>query len=125
MSDPTTEFFAGLGRRGHEPLLEGVTGTIRFDLEHEHGIDRWFVLIDQGDLHVSREEREAGCVWRTSRALFDRFASGEQYVYAAWARNALRVEGNVALGYVFLRVLPGPPGAHHPRAFAGEGSRSA
>jgi hypothetical protein len=125
MSDPTAEFFARLGRRGHEPLLEEVTGTIRFDLEHERGIDRWFLVIRQGDLRVSPEEREADCVLHTTRTLFDRFVSGQEYVYAAWVRNELRAEGEVALGYLFQRVLPGPPGAHHPREFARERRRPA
>ncbi|SCL25346.1 SCP-2 sterol transfer family protein [Micromonospora rhizosphaerae] len=120
MSDPTAEFFARLGRRGHEPLLEEVTGTIRFDLAHEHGIDRWFLEISQGDLRVSREEREVDCVIRTSRDLFDRLAKGQEDQYAAWVRNEIRAEGEARLAYLLQRVLPGPPGAHHPRAFAPE-----
>jgi hypothetical protein len=32
MTDPTAEFFDELGRRGHEPLLEKATGTLRFDI---------------------------------------------------------------------------------------------
>ena len=32
MADATTEFFDALAERGHEPLLEKTTGTVRFDL---------------------------------------------------------------------------------------------
>src|SRR6185503_286726 len=32
MTTPTTEFFDDLGRRGHEPLLENLTGSFRFEI---------------------------------------------------------------------------------------------
>jgi hypothetical protein len=76
-----------------------------------------------GDVQVSREKREADCVIRTDRALFDRFVTGEAHLYTAWVRNELRAEGDVRLGRLFERVLPGPPGAHHPRMFARERGR--
>lgn len=119
--DPTGEFFARLGRRGHEPLLEGVTGTIRFDLETEHGVERWFLVITRGDLRVSREEPRADCVVHARRNLFDRLATGQEPQYTAWVRNELRAEGESRLAYLVQRLLPGPPGAHHPRAFTSGG----
>ncbi|RZU75615.1 SCP-2 sterol transfer family protein [Micromonospora kangleipakensis] len=125
MSDPTAEFFDGLGHRGHEPLLQEATGTIRFDLEHDHGVDRWFVVIQQGDVRVSREEREADSVVRVDKGLFDRIVSGEENLYAAWVRNELRAEGEVRLARLIQRVFPGPPGAHDPRMFARERRRQA
>ena len=30
---PTQQFFEALAERGHEPLLERISGTIRFDLD--------------------------------------------------------------------------------------------
>ncbi|MET8310295.1 SCP2 sterol-binding domain-containing protein [Micromonospora sp. NPDC005173] len=125
MSDPTAEFFDGLDHRGHEPLLQEATGTIRFDLEHDHGVDRWFVVIQQGDVRVSREEREADSVIRADKGLFDRIVSGEENLYAAWVRNELRAEGEVRLARLIQRAFPGPPGAHHPRMFAWERRRQA
>lgn len=116
--DPTAEFFAQLDRRGHEPLLEDVTGVIRFDLRDEHGVDRWFLDIDRGDLRTSQEERQADCVIRISRKLFDRLATGHERQYPAWIRTELRAEGDARLAYLFQRLLPGPPGARHPREFA-------
>jgi putative sterol carrier protein len=120
MSDPTASFFDGLGRRGHERLLKEATGTIRFDLEHDHEVDSWFLVIRQGDLSVSRDEREPNCVVRASRALFDRLVTGHTHIYSAWVRNELRAEGDVRLARLFQRVLPGPPGARHPRTVADE-----
>jgi SCP-2 sterol transfer family len=120
MPDRTTQFFDALSRRGHEPLLEEVTGTIRFDLEHDHGVDHWFLAISHGDVRVSREDRDADAVIRTTKALFDRLASGEVPIYAAWVRNELRALGDIRLGRLVERIMPGPPGAHHPRTFARE-----
>ncbi|GIH21668.1 SCP2 sterol-binding domain-containing protein [Rugosimonospora africana] len=123
--DPTGEFFTRLGQRGHEPLLEDISGTIRFDLEGEHGVDRWFLEISQGDLCVSRDERESDCVIRMGRGLFDRLVTGDERQYPAWVRTELRAEGEPRLAYLFQRLLPGPPGARHPREFARERRRRA
>ena len=41
MTDSTAEFFHELDRRGHEPLLEKATGSVRFDLADGRQIDRW------------------------------------------------------------------------------------
>jgi hypothetical protein len=120
MSDRTAEFFDALDHRGKEPLLEGATGTIRFDLEHDHGFDHWLVAIADGNVRVSREDREADAIVRTTKALFDRFAEGEEHIFAAWVRNEVLLLGDVRLGRLFERLLPGPPDAHHPREFARE-----
>jgi len=125
MPDQTAEFFDELGRRGHEPLLGRVTATIRFDLEREHGVDHWLLTITRGDLRITRENRDANAVIRTTKALFDRFVTGEAYMYAAWVRNELILTGDLGLGRLFQRIVPGRPGAHHPRAFARERSRRA
>jgi hypothetical protein len=41
MIDATAEFFDALVERGHEPLLENATGTVRFDLKDGKKMDRW------------------------------------------------------------------------------------
>ena len=46
--DPTTEFFQELEARGHEPGLEKVTGTLRFDLRNGKRTARWLVAIEKG-----------------------------------------------------------------------------
>ncbi|WP_405098332.1 SCP2 sterol-binding domain-containing protein [Micromonospora sp. NBC_01412] len=125
MSNPTTSFFEALSRRGHEALLEEATGTIRFDLTHEQGVDRWFVAIERGDVRVSRDGGEADCVFRGSRATFDRVFAGQSQLYPAWLRNEVRTEGDNRLARIFLRLVPGAPGAHHPRDFARERSSAA
>jgi hypothetical protein len=120
MSDRTAEFFEALGRDGHASVLEEVTGTIRFDLEREGGIDHWVLTITRGDIHVSREDRDTDTVIRTTKALFDQLVSGEEHLYTVWVRNDIRAVGDVRLARLFQRVLPGPPGARDPRTFADE-----
>lgn len=125
MTDPTEEFFDALGRRGHEPLLTEVKGTIRFDLARDHSTDHWFLSICQGDVSVSRAEGAADCVLRTDGALFDRLACGEANAHAAWLRNKITIEGNrPQLIDAFQRILPGPPGAHDPRPAVHHGRAS-
>jgi hypothetical protein len=55
MTDPTTEFFADLERRAHEPLLDKAKGTIRFDIvEGKRTASRWLVSVDRGRVDGSR-----------------------------------------------------------------------
>lgn len=125
MADPTAEFFDRLGRRGHEPLLEEVSGTIRFDLDHDHVVDHWHVTITNGHIEVKRGDRDADTVVHADRTLFDRFVCGKANLYTAWARNEIRIKGNVMLARLLQRTLPGAPGAHHPRDYARERRRQA
>ncbi|MEU0157028.1 SCP2 sterol-binding domain-containing protein [Micromonospora fulviviridis] len=125
MSNPTTSFFQSLARRGHETLLEDATGTIRFDLTHEQGVDRWFVAIERGDIRVSRDGGKADCVFHGSRATFDRILAGQSQMYPSWLRNEITTPGDVRLARLFVRLMPAPPGAHHPRDFGRERRRAA
>jgi putative sterol carrier protein len=109
MTDATTEFFEGLGRRGHEPFLEKVTGTLRFDLRGDKRTTRWLIAIDRGDVTVSHKNAKADCVVRVQGSLFDKIASGKENAMAALLRGAIRLEGNQGLLLPFQRLFPGPP----------------
>ena len=54
MPQTTTEFFDQLAEREHEPLLEKVNGTLRFDLKDNGKTARWRVAIKKGNIAVSR-----------------------------------------------------------------------
>ena len=76
MADATAEFFDALGSRGHEPLLERATGTMRFDLRDGKKIDRWLISVVKGDIVVSRRNARADAVLSTDKAFFERIAQG-------------------------------------------------
>jgi putative sterol carrier protein len=108
MTDATTEFFAGLAARGHEPTLERVKGTLRFDLIEGRRTARWLVAIDKGDVAVSRRNLKADCVVRAAKGLFDGIASGAENTMAAVLRGAVSIEGEQALMVPFQRLFPAP-----------------
>src|SRR6266536_650894 len=124
MTDAGAGFFDELGRRGHEPLLEKATGSIRFDLADGKRTDRWLVTLDRGDVSVSRKNVAADCIVRADRTLFDAMASGDVNGMAAYLRGELTLEGDPELLVLIQRVLPGPAtrGAPH-RGSAGGSDR--
>ena len=125
MADPTTEFFSEIGRRGHEPLLKRVFGTVRVDLENGEQTDHWLVSITKGDLAVSNQNIEADCVMRTSREVFDRIATGEANASATVLRGAMEIKGNPEMLVLFQRLFPGPPGPRDVPTQAGYARRHA
>jgi putative sterol carrier protein len=108
MTDATAEFFDELGRRGHEPLLEKVTATMRVDLVQGERTDHYLVAVKKGDVAVSHENAEADCVLLADRALFDGLAGGEENAMAATLRGALTFRGDAHVLLAFQRLLPGP-----------------
>jgi putative sterol carrier protein len=109
MTDVATEFFEQLEARGHEPVLEKSTGTIRFDIKDGKRTARWLITIQKGDIAVSRRNAKADCVVRVDKALFDGMATGRANPMAAVLRGELTAEGDVGLLASFQRLFPGPP----------------
>ena len=106
MTGVTTDFFSELGRRGHDPSLEKVTGTIRFDLLDGEKADHYFVALKNGDIAVSHANLEADCVLRTDKAVFDGFASGETNAFVAMLRGEVAFQGDAGLLVFFQRLFP-------------------
>ena len=124
MADTTTQFFEQLGQRGHEPLLDHATGTIRFDLRQGKRTDSWFVSVKKGDIAVSHENGEADAVVTTDEVVFHKLISGEQNSMTALLRGAVGAEGRVQLLAQFQRLFPAPPKSRRRRTTAGStGSR--
>jgi putative sterol carrier protein len=115
---PTEEFFADLGQRGHEPLLERTDQTVRIDLREDGQTEHWRLMVRHGDLRVSRDPEHAECVITTTRDVFDQVVTGRTKPLAAWLRNQITVEGRLQALLTLERLLPSRPGAHDPRTLA-------
>jgi putative sterol carrier protein len=118
-ADTVGDFFAGLAERGREPLLQNVSGTLRFDLVDGERVEHWYLAVKNAGVAVSHEDAEADAVVRTDRALFEGMTTGRVNAMAAALRGALALRGNLALFVSFQRLFPGPDAA---RAKAGSGS---
>jgi SCP-2 sterol transfer family len=122
-ADPVGEFFGELAERGREPLLQNVSGTLRFDLVDGELVQHWYLTIKNGDIAVSRSNAEADAVVRSIRALFEGMTAGRVNAMAAVLRGALVPRGNLALVVSFQRLFPGPA-ASHAKAGSGSDGRS-
>jgi putative sterol carrier protein len=109
MTSATTEFFDALGEREHEPMLDKVKGTVRFDITNGKRKERWFVSIDKGEIAVSHANRAADCTVRARKDVFDGIASGKVNAMAAVLRGSIAVEGDTLLVVLFQRLFPAPP----------------
>jgi predicted lipid carrier protein YhbT len=119
--DPTVELFDRLGRRENDPSLERTRGIVRFDLATDAEILYWSVRIDRGEISVSRAHGDADCIVYTTKARFDRIATGEANAMTMLLRAEIVVHGDVGLLVILERFLPGPPGARGPQLAAGAG----
>ena len=109
MTSVTTEFFNALSERGHEPMLEKTSGTLRIELNNGKSRERWFVSIDKGDIAVSHANRAADCTVRARKDVFDGIASGKVNAMAAVLRGSIAIEGDTLLVVLFQRLFPAPP----------------
>jgi len=89
-TDPVCEFFRGLAERGREPLLQNVSGTLRFDLVDGEGIEHWYLTIKNGDVAVSHKDAEADALIRTAKVLFEGITTGRVNAMAAALRAKIR-----------------------------------
>lgn len=122
-TDPVGEFFRGLAERGREPLLQNVSGTLRFDLVDGERVEHWYLTIKNGDVAVSHKDAEADALIRTAKVLFEGITTGRVNAMAAALRGALVPRGNLALVVLFQRLFPGPA-VSRVKAGPGSGERS-
>ena len=123
MASVTDAFFDALAVRGSH-LPPQAVGTIRFDLVDGPHTEHWLLEFDHGTVRVRHEYAEADCVVFTTARVFDRIATGEENVTATLIRGVIAVEGDLRLLSQFRKLLPGRPGARHPRSFAPAGGRT-
>jgi putative sterol carrier protein len=115
-TEPTEAYFERLAASRHQPLLNRVTGTLRFDIEQSDGRHhRWYVTIDHGELMVRRDEagQEAGaapapadCTVSAREDEFLRILSGQDSYAAALVRGAVTVKGDYTMAQNIRRFSP-------------------
>jgi putative sterol carrier protein len=102
MATPTAAFFEELARRGDEPALRCVKGTIRFDITGEGS---WWVHVGNGALMVAREGATADCGYTVAAEDFAPLVRGEQNPFTAALQGRLQIWGDQALALVAQRVF--------------------
>jgi hypothetical protein len=124
MTTSSLEFFDDMGRRGHEPLLERVRATVRFDITEGRRTEHRLVRIDHGDIRVSAEDGPADAVMSGDHEVFDALVNGRITMMAALLRGQLRVDGDAELLVLTQRLFPGPPDTSSGRTAVAGARRS-
>jgi hypothetical protein len=109
MASPGDEFFDQLGRRGYEPSLAKVAGTVRVEVVQGLCTEHWYVRMDDGNVRVSRENIAADAVLRIDRDLFDRVFGGGLCLIPPMLRGESDAEGDASLIIALERLRPGRP----------------
>ena len=107
MAEPTREFFTRLAEQ-HQPLLEGLTGVLRFDLADGERTEHWYLAIRKGDVSVSHRGPEPDCTITTELATFEAIVTGKMNAMAAVLRGAVEIEGRFALMTAVQRFFAAP-----------------
>jgi hypothetical protein len=105
----TEEFFRRLQERGHEPILKGDSGALRFDVDRSGTTERWFITVECGQVSVSHARGRADGVVKLDGDLFDQLVAGTANAVTAQLRGVLIAEGDLHLFMVFQRLFPSPP----------------
>jgi hypothetical protein len=109
LQSAASAFFTALAAQGLHPLLQGESGTLRFDLSGGPKLERWYVTVSDGVITVSHRGGHADTVLRMHEELFDEITRGTENALASQLRGDIDVEGELHLLMVFQRLFPGPP----------------
>jgi len=101
----SAEFFDGLRRRGHEPLLRRVTAVISFEIADGMQTQHRLVSIESGNLRVPADDARADATFTCSRAEFDDLVCGRTSAMASMLRGALTVAGDPELLVLAQRLF--------------------
>ncbi len=104
-TDATAAFFDALSRRGHEPMLDRLQATLRWDIVDGDQTEHRLVRIDRGDIQVSLGNGPADCVITAEHAVCDDVLRGRTSGLAALLRGAATVEGDPELMVLAQRLF--------------------
>ena len=108
MTASSVDFFENLSSRGHEPLLERVNFTVRFEITDGGRTEHRLARIDHGDIRVSAESAAADCVVCGDRQVFDAVVSGRMTAMAVVLRGSLDIDGDPELLVLAQRLFSAP-----------------
>jgi putative sterol carrier protein len=94
---------------------------VRFEVTEDECLRQWTVVVDNGDIEVTRGESDADAVVRADRELFDRVVRGEENLVSAAFRGEVTWTGSLDLIAQAGWLLPGPAGQTGPRKIGGTG----
>ena len=110
-----SRFFSGLAEAGHLATFDRQSATLRFDILDGDQVERWHVVVNDGDVAVTRQnkpgDKRADATVRMARPHFAAMVTGRLNAMAAILRGLLTCEGSMAAAMTFQRCLPGPPGS--------------
>jgi putative sterol carrier protein len=106
MTEPTRAFFTMLADQP-QPMLESMTGTVRFDIADGERTEHWYLQVRRGDVTVSHDAAAADCVIDTDIGTFDAILTGHMNAMAAVLRGAVGIEGKFVLLTALQRLFPG------------------
>lgn len=111
MKPTIVAFFDQLGMRGHEPLLQRVSATVRFDIGDGASVEHRLLHIDRGEIRVTSEDVPADCTVTIGEELLDEIIGGRTGAMAAFLRGALLIEGDPQVLVLVQRLFRGHPAA--------------
>jgi putative sterol carrier protein len=105
------EFFAKVGKIGHQKLLERASGTVLVEVKEGNEVEHWYVTVKRGDLSVSRRGENPDCTLKTDDSTLKAILRGEVNAAAAMLRGLLEVEGKISLLVALQALFRPSPGA--------------
>src|SRR5262245_33863311 len=111
--DRVDEFFDELSRRGHDPLLDRLEGTGRFEGCGGGQVEQWLGAGKGGYVNGTRGGGNADWVMRAERSDFARLINGEVGTLSAFIRGTLQltIQGKGQRIGLISRVFAGAPEA--------------
>jgi putative sterol carrier protein len=110
--DPASRFFQDVSSRSINPLLRDLVASVRVDLTDGDKVDHFLVVIDRGDVSVSKRASRADAILRVDRDVFNKMVEGRMNATAAVLRGEITIEGDLGIVMLLARVFPGPPSSH-------------
>jgi hypothetical protein len=89
-----------------QPLLAGVTGTLRFDIVDGEVTTHTYITIANGSVTVTYDDAPADVVARLDQKLFDDIHAGRANAVTATLRGEIAIDGNPRLLNIFQRLFP-------------------